>query len=219
MDHQSTRGLQQFKNLVGIKFQLYNSLFTSLPFHRIEKTLFETQLIGRHNILNCLFAILTASALGMRLETIRKAIASFKSVPGRLQLKKIGDIQFIDDTYNSNPGSFRAALEFLKEFKIRDRKGVVCGDMLELGESSEELHREIGGIVADVLFDYVIAAGPQSKYLVNEALARGFDPKRIHHVKDSVEAGRLLSEIAVPGDMVLVKGSRGMKMETLREVL
>lgn len=184
---------------------------------RIEKTLFETQLIGRHNIMNCLFAILTASALGMRLETIRKAIASFKSVPGRLQLKKIGDIQFIDDTYNSNPGSFRAALELLKEFKIRDRKAVVCGDMLELGESSEALHREIGGIVADVLFDYVIAAGPQSKYLVDEALVRGFDAKRIHHVKNSAEAGRLLGELAIPGDMVLVKGSRGMKMEKVFE--
>jgi UDP-N-acetylmuramoyl-tripeptide--D-alanyl-D-alanine ligase len=184
---------------------------------RIEKTLFETQLIGRHNILNCLFAILAASSMGMPLEVIRKAIASFSAVPGRLHLKKLGDVQFIDDTYNSNPGSFRAALEILKEFKSRDRKAVVCGDMLELGDSSEALHREIGAVVADVLFDYVIAAGPYSKHLVDEALARGFDAKRIHHVKNSAEAGRLLAEIAAPGDMVLVKGSRGMKMEKVFE--
>ncbi len=186
-------------------------------FYLNGKDLFETQLIGRHNILNSLFAILTAVSLGIDLPSIQKAISSFKAVPGRLNLKNVEGIFFLDDSYNSNPGSFRASLETLKEFKIRERKGVVCGDMLELGESSEKFHREMGELIAGLLFDFVIAAGPLSKYLVDEAVKNGFDSGRIFHVKDSTEAGKLCREIAVAGDRVLVKGSRGTHMEKVFE--
>jgi UDP-N-acetylmuramoyl-tripeptide--D-alanyl-D-alanine ligase len=183
----------------------------------LERALFETQLIGRHNVVNCLFAILAGSVLGVDFPLIQKGISTFKPVPGRLTLKKIDGIQFIDDSYNSNPGSFKAAVEILKEFKIRDRKGIVCGDMLELGSKSEEMHREIGALMAELLFDFIIAAGPMSKYLVDEALKKGFDPTRIHHVDDSAAAGKLLREMATAGDLVLVKGSRGTKMEKVFE--
>ncbi len=179
----------------------------------VEGELFETSLIGRHNVVNCLYAIEAALILGMPLDSIQKAIQSFKAVPGRMSVKNIDGIFFLDDSYNSNPNSFRAALETLKDFKMRGRKGVVCGDMLELGAQAEELHREIGAWMAELLFDFVIATGPFSKHLVEGALKQGFDPKRITHVKDSVEAGKVCREIALPGDRILVKGSRGMQME------
>ncbi len=179
--------------------------------------IFETPLIGRHNVLNCLLAILVADSLGVELSLIKKALSSFKAIPGRLQFKIVDGYYFLDDSYNSNPTSFKASLETLKEFKIRERKGVVCGDMLELGEGAEKLHREIGAMIAQLLFDYVIATGPLSKFLVDEALKHGFDPKRIYHVKDSVEAGKLCREIATPGDRILVKGSRGTHMEKVFE--
>ncbi|HTL70732.1 MAG TPA: UDP-N-acetylmuramoyl-tripeptide--D-alanyl-D-alanine ligase, partial [Candidatus Eisenbacteria bacterium] len=184
---------------------------------RGETTLFETQLIGRHNVLACLYAVMVGSALGVDFPLIQKGVASFRPVPGRLVLKTIEGVHFIDDTYNSNPTSFRAALDTLKEFKIRERKGVVCGDMLELGDRAEELHRQMGASIAALLFDYVIATGPLSRFLVDEALKNGFDPTRIRHAKDAAEAGRFLRETATPGDMVLVKGSRGTKMETVFE--
>ncbi len=190
---------------------------TGSSFYLNGKDLFETQLIGRHNVLNCLFAIAVAIALGVELSLIQKALTSFKPVNGRMFPKSFDGIQFLDDTYNSNPNSFKASLETLKEFKMRGRKGVVCGDMLELGGQSETLHRQIGALIADWLFDYVIAVGPMSKFLVDEAIQKGFDPKRVHHVADSVEAGRLCREIAQTGDMILVKGSRGMKMEKVFE--
>lgn len=179
----------------------------------VNGQLYETQLLGRHNVLNCLFAIGAGEALGVETATLQKAISSFKPVAGRMVLKQIEGIHFLDDTYNSNPSSFKAALETLKEFKIRERRGVVCGDMLELGGHSEALHREIGALAASMLFDFVIAAGPQCKFLVDEALKRGFEAKKIHHVKDSKEAGKLCREIAAAGDRILVKGSRGMQME------
>ena len=183
----------------------------------VNGELFETSLLGRHNILNCLYAILVAANLGMDISLIKKGIESFRPVAGRLQFKNIEGILFLDDSYNSNPGSFRASLDTLKDLKIRERRGVVCGDMLELGESAERLHRELGAYLAKLLFDFVIAAGPLSKYLVDEAVKNGFDPQRIYHVNDSVGAGRLCREMAVPGDRVLVKGSRGMQMEKVFE--
>jgi UDP-N-acetylmuramoyl-tripeptide--D-alanyl-D-alanine ligase len=182
-----------------------------------EGELFESPLLGRHNILNALAAMQAGRAMGMEAREIRKGLASFKAVAGRLQFRNVDGILFLDDTYNSNPESFRASLETLKEFKIRERKGVVCGDMLELGEHSERLHREIGALMADFLFDFVIAAGPASKALVDEALKRGMNAKKIHPVKNSDEAGKLCRELAQAGDMVLVKGSRGMKMEKVFE--
>jgi len=185
-------------------------------FH-IGAVLYETPLVGRHNVQNCQFAIAIAAALGVDDDSVKKALSTFKPVPGRLSPKTLAGIYFIDDSYNSNPASFRAALETLRELKIRERKGVVCGDMLELGSHSEELHRQLGALIAELLFDYVIATGPLSAHLVDEALKHGFDPQRIRHAKSSAEAGKFLKETVQAGDRVLVKGSRGMQMEKVFE--
>jgi UDP-N-acetylmuramoyl-tripeptide--D-alanyl-D-alanine ligase len=178
---------------------------------------YETQLLGRHNILHCLFAVQVGLALGLDTASLKAALASFKPVPGRLCLKNLDGTLFIDDSYNSNPSSFRAALETLKSFKTRGKKGVLCGDMLELGEQAQALHREIGKFLAQTLFDYVIAAGAHSAALVDEALKNGFPPSKILHATDSAEAGKAARKFVSPGDTVLVKGSRGMQMEKVFE--
>ena len=87
----------------------------------VDGELFETQLIGRHNVINCLYAIEVAKALGLALPSVKKGIQSFKAVGGRMNPKTIEGIFFLDDTYNSNPGSFKVALETLKDFKMRGR--------------------------------------------------------------------------------------------------
>jgi UDP-N-acetylmuramoyl-tripeptide--D-alanyl-D-alanine ligase len=186
-------------------------------FYLNGKDLFETRLLGRHNVFNCLLAITTALSFGVELGVVQKAIASFEPVPGRLCPKNIEGIYFLDDSYNSNPDSFLGALQMLKDLKIRERKGVVCGDMLELGEAAQELHRQMGAAIAGLLFDFVIATGPFSKFLIEEAVKNGFDAQRIYQAKDSAEAGKLCRKIALAGDRVLVKGSRGMKMERVFE--
>lgn len=177
--------------------------------------IYESPLLGRHNTLNALFAIQTAFLLGLGPDEIRKGLSTFKPVAGRLSMREIEGIFFIDDTYNANPDSYKAAFETLKEFKLRERKGIVCGDMFELGPGSEKLHRELGALAAEMLFDFVIAAGPQMKFFAQEAVKRGLEPKRVHHVKDALAAGKLCREIVTAGDRVLVKGSRGMQMERI----
>ena len=181
----------------------------------VEKNLMETPLLGRHNILNCLFAVVAARALGMGFSEIRMALADFRPPAGRLSLRETDGIRFLDDSYNANPTSFRVALETLKELKGRGKKGIVCGDMLELGPDEEKYHRELGAQMADQFPDFVIAVGSRCGALADEALKKGYDPQRMHAVKDSVEAGGILRQMVQPGDCVLVKGSRGMKMERI----
>ncbi len=177
----------------------------------------ETQLVGRHNVLNCLLALQAASALGVASEALQKALAVFKAVPGRLTIKKIANMTFLDDSYNSNPTSFAAAIETLSGIRTDGKKGVVCGDMLELGPEAEAFHRELGRALARSGFHYVVACGTQSAALAEEAVQSGFPRDRIVHVKDSVEAGRACQKFASSGDWVLVKGSRGMQMEKVFE--
>ncbi len=186
-------------------------------FYLNDKEFFETRLIGAHNILNCLLVIAACVSLGMELSEIKNGIASFKPVPGRMNLKTVDGIHFIDDTYNANPLSFRAALEALKDLPVKGKKGVVCGDMLELGKESERLHREIGLLFAGLSFDFLIATGRFSRWLADESTRRGFDAQKIFLAKDSSDAGALCHRVASAGDWVLVKGSRGNQMEKVFE--
>ena len=182
-----------------------------------EKEIFEIPLVGRHNILNAMLAIAAAVTMGADRAKVRQKLKEFKAVTGRLDLKNIDGILFIDDSYNSNPTSFRAALETLKGFKTRGKKGVVFGDMLELGAQAENLHREMGSLLAELLFDFIIAVGPLSRLTVEEALKKGFNSSRVHQAENSVEAGRICRSLVTGGDWVLVKGSRGIKMEKVFE--
>jgi len=177
----------------------------------------KTPLVGRHNVVNCLLAIECAKALGVDIGTIQKALTSFKVVPGRLTFKTLSDIIFLDDSYNSNPTSFGAALKTLKGLETRGKKGVVCGDMLELGAQCEMLHREAGRGLAQMRPDFVVATGPLSACLAEEAVKHGFPAEKMFHVKDSVEAGKVCQKLASAGDLVLLKGSRGMQMEKVLE--
>ena len=178
---------------------------------------FETQLMGRHNVLNCLLALQCALSMGLDIPSLQRSLKEFRPVSGRLCPKNLKGIVFLDDSYNSNPHSFRAALETLKELKTTGKKGLVCGDMLELGEDSEKWHRQMGSLIAGHSLDYVVAAGSQSKFLVEEAIQDGYHESKIFHAKDSADAARVCHTWAHSGDLVLVKGSRGMQMEKVFE--
>ena len=190
---------------------------TGTSFQLNGKEVFETSLIGRHNIINSLLAIAVALTFGAPMEDIRRSLKEFKPVSGRLNLKNIEDVIFIDDSYNSNPVSFRAALETLKSFKTRGKKGVVFGDMLELGSQAEAFHREAGSLLSQLMFDFVIATGPLANFAAQEALKNGVNSSSVYMASDSAEAGKICRGLVAAGDMVLVKGSRAMKMEKVFE--
>jgi UDP-N-acetylmuramoyl-tripeptide--D-alanyl-D-alanine ligase len=118
----------------------------------------------------------------------------------------------IDDTYNSSPFACESALRTLAGVAMKGRKIAVLGDMLELGKHTEDAHKRIGAVVKETS-DALVVVGPRSAFTKEGAIMAGMDPERIFEFKDSQEAGEFLETFIVPGDVVLIKGSQGMRME------
>jgi UDP-N-acetylmuramoyl-tripeptide--D-alanyl-D-alanine ligase len=172
---------------------------------------------GRHNVANVLAAAAVGVALGLPLEEIARGLAAARPVGGRGVWKRAGEVMILDDTYNASPASVRAALETLGARRAGRRAVVVLGDMLELGALTDEAHREVGRLVAALPADDFVGFGRAAGLAVEAA--RGAGLTAAHHAatfEDTV--GYLLKSLA-PGDVVLVKGSRGMRMERVVDAL
>ncbi|MFA5155869.1 MAG: UDP-N-acetylmuramoyl-tripeptide--D-alanyl-D-alanine ligase [Candidatus Omnitrophota bacterium] len=177
---------------------------------------FSLNTCGRHNVYNALAAVAAARAFGIEYKTIIRRLASFTFPAGRLSLKSCNKVKFIDDTYNSNPLSLKQALDALEKLEGAGRKIFVMGDMLELGEAKEAFHCEAGFNAAKIC-DIFIAVGSLSRLAAKEAASCGLKAKSIFTCDSALEARDILvNKISLKdGDIVLVKGSRGMKMENV----
>jgi UDP-N-acetylmuramoyl-tripeptide--D-alanyl-D-alanine ligase len=165
---------------------------------------------GMFNIYN----LLAAASIGYLFEIdpsrIKRAIDSFTGVPMRLEVKEIDGIRVINDVYNANPASMEEALKELVRVK-RGRIIAVLGDMLELGTYEGEAHKRLGRLLSALAIDILIAVGTRMAVAASEFQGKGYP------VQNAEEAGRLLREILRRGDTVLIKGSRGMRMEKVLE--
>lgn len=172
---------------------------------------FALKTLGYYNIYNSLLAIAVARILGLGYRDIARRLSSFRLPKSRLNLVEIKGVRFIDDTYNSNPLSMKQALAVLGNFAVSGRKILVMGDMLELGAQSLSLHAEAVKQALRVA-DAVITVGNLTKSCLDNLSSQ---KDNIFTCQTSSEAkGILFERIGIrPGDIVLVKGSRGMKME------
>ncbi|MDR1535125.1 MAG: UDP-N-acetylmuramoyl-tripeptide--D-alanyl-D-alanine ligase [Planctomycetota bacterium] len=168
-------------------------------------------LLGLHNIGNCLAAMLAARHLGIPFAEAGEALGRAKPVAGRLQpLATAAGLLVINDSYNANPNSVLAALNVLADLP-EGRKIAVVGDMLELGRESRRLHREVGLSAGLMDIDALFTVGSESAAMAEAAQA---SVRLVVHHYSSLEALWLdLRGFLLPGDRVLVKGSRGMLME------
>jgi len=183
-----------------------------------SKDIFAINSLGIHNVYNALAAIAVARLLKVPYYSIEKSLASFKSSDMRMAPDRARGVDIINDAYNSNPLSMSAALEVLESYPAFSR-WVVFGDMLELGDKSEYFHRMAGVLVAKSGADGLLTFGEYSKYALAEAGASGMHRKNLWHCATPAEAARILRRVAKKGDVILVKGSRGMKMERVIEKL
>jgi len=181
--------------------------------------------LGAHNVQNALAAAALTHAAGVKFKDIAAGLESFAPFEKRLQVQKlIGGIGLVNDAYNANPSSMLAALETLHRMDHSHKKVAVLGDMLELGAQSVAAHQDIGRQVARLGFDALLAAGEFAETLVAAAWQAGMSRKKAMFfakkeqisiwLREEITAGRLQ-----PGDWVLVKGSRGMRMETITQEL
>jgi len=177
--------------------------------------------LGRHNVLNALAAAALAHGVGISFEDICRGLSDFVPYDKRLQLEQVGGgLKVINDTYNANPASMLAALETVRGLKNGQKAVAVLGDMLELGSESADAHRSIGRAAARLGYDYLLAYGSFAGAMVEGARENGmeeeqakvFDDKEliVTQVRELASNGRLGA-----GDLLLVKGSRGVAMETV----
>ncbi len=174
-------------------------------------------LLGAHNVLNATAALAAAWRLGVNPEVAASGLAVFTPPAMRSHMVETpGGIRLFHDAYNANPDSMRAALAVLKEQP--PRRIAVLGDMLEIGPTEAAEHYNLGREVAHSA-DLLIAVGPRSRAVVEGARDAGLPDEVLNWWETSADAAREIVGLAQPGDTVLVKGSRGMKMESVADAL
>jgi UDP-N-acetylmuramoyl-tripeptide--D-alanyl-D-alanine ligase len=180
----------------------------------LKKYKFTLRALGYHNIYNALIAIAVGRLFGIEYKEIALRLSGFDFPRNRLKFRQLNKIRFIDDTYNSNPASLKQALDALANFKNKGRKILVMGDMLELGEKEEFFHCQAGRRIGRVC-DTFVAVGKLSQLAGRVARAYGLDARNIFNCESSRQARDVLFNKISPNedDVILVKGSRLMRME------
>ena len=174
-------------------------------------------LAGRHNVINALAAAAAGVALGIPLADVARGLAAVRPVAGRCVWRQAGAVSILDDTYNASPVSVRAALDTVGAHRRGRRVIVVLGDMLELGAITDDTHREVGRAVAALPADEFVGVGRAMQAAVEAAKEAGLtEARHLTTFEDTV--AHLLKRLTA-GDLVLVKGSRGMRMERVVDAL
>ncbi|MDD5396870.1 MAG: UDP-N-acetylmuramoyl-tripeptide--D-alanyl-D-alanine ligase [Candidatus Moranbacteria bacterium] len=174
-------------------------------------------ILAGHYVYAALVGVAAGVVFKMNLIDIAQALENFHSPAGRMNLIQGANGSFIiDDTYNASPISTLAALNVLNELKGQ-RKIAILGDMLELGDSTEEGHREVAKKIFAQRADVFMAVGDRMKFAVAELIALGFPAANIFQFDDPENAGKKIAEMLSVGDLVLVKGSQGTRMEKVVE--
>jgi UDP-N-acetylmuramoyl-tripeptide--D-alanyl-D-alanine ligase len=183
-------------------------------------TEFVLPLLGGHNIINATAAVAVGAKHGISWDDLRMAVADMRPEKKRGEVTKFRDgFAVIDDSYNSNPKALTEMIRFLARLKGYSRKIVVAGEMLELGPSSADLHRACGEEAAGAGAALILAVQGEARSILDGARGAGVEESRLRFAADADEAGRILAAEIRSGDVVLIKGSRGVKLERALDAL
>lgn len=206
------RILYKQKAPTGFQFRIHYD-GTSIPIS-VEGVL------GKHHI----YPLLAGFTIGIMQEinvvTIEKALSCHQAPPGRMRiLSGIKGTTIIDDSYNSSPVATEEALATLGEIKTEGKKVAVLGDMLELGQYSVEEHKKIGKKAVDVC-ELLLTVGPRARHIAQEAISNGMNKNNVFQYDDARNAGKELETKLTEGDVILIKGSQGVRTEhTVEEIM
>lgn len=170
---------------------------------------------GRHMVGNAVLAAAVAIEFGRDIDDVAKALSAAELTGGRLQRRVVAGLSFLDDSYNANPDSMRAALATLTSIPADGRRIAVLGRMAELGDLEDAEHRQLGEAVAQSDVDVVIGVGEAGALIIEGATAAGADESAAIHCSDQQAVAAFLKASATGDDLILVKGSRSAAMETV----
>jgi UDP-N-acetylmuramoyl-tripeptide--D-alanyl-D-alanine ligase len=216
--HQITYSLRGPATVRGHLEVAGESLFINVEGIAPAPVRFPVPLEGSHNALNLLGAIALAHGLGLTPDEMQRGLNTFTPPPGRSEVHHWNGIKVMADTYNANPTSVTAALETLFAGKLSGETWVCLGDMLEMGTLEETLHRGLAEPLQRYGVKHVFLYGPRMKWLADELKKNSFAGTVEHYEAHETMAARLKGSVK-PGDRVLLKGSRGMRMENVWKAL
>jgi UDP-N-acetylmuramoyl-tripeptide--D-alanyl-D-alanine ligase len=171
--------------------------------------------IGYCNIHNALAALATGHTLGISGKDMSRGLENYQQIPQRNEQIHYEGVTLINDAYNANPQSMRAAIKTLSEFDTQGKRFLVIGDMLELGPLSESAHHELGQEITLSNLDHLVTVGPLASLVAESAKKNSRHPLQIGKFKTHAEAVSYLLRNVNKGDCLLIKGSRGAKMENV----
>jgi len=174
---------------------------------------------GIHNVTNALAAAAVGTALTLSGSMIAQGLSRFRPAAMRSQIVTHHGVHIINDCYNANPASMKAALQLLAQWSPARERIAVLGDMLELGPESGQLHQDVGQFLATQRLSRLIVCGTLGRDIAEGARRSGMAGSQIEEVVDAAAAADHLKRTVRQGDVVLVKASRGMKMEQVVQVL
>jgi UDP-N-acetylmuramoyl-tripeptide--D-alanyl-D-alanine ligase len=178
---------------------------------------FRINLVGRHQVVNALFAIAVGGQLGLARSEVSKGLAQCKPPRMRLQLWEHNGVSVLDDAYNANADSMLAALQTLRDLPCKGRRVAVLGDMAELGAQSEAAHEEVGRRAAELGIGQLFAVGKMAPLLARGARDAGLN--RVLEFADVEGAGLALKSFLKNGDLLLLKASRVARLERIAQML
>ncbi len=183
-----------------------------------KNTAFQLIIPGKHQIINALAAVWIGNHYKMEAGSLQRGLEKVIISDMRFETHSISGAKVINDAYNASPESMEASIAVFENMKGY-RRILVLGDVLELGDYSEEGHRKVGAFLSKGDFYRLITKGKDSKWIGMEAIKKGFPAEKVYHVESNEKAAKLLDSWLSPQDLVLVKGSRGMKMEEIIEYI
>jgi UDP-N-acetylmuramoyl-tripeptide--D-alanyl-D-alanine ligase len=181
----------------------------------------ELPLIGRHNVMNALAALAAASVWGIGAAEAQVVFPTLAPADKRGEVVRFENgLAVINDSYNSSPTALNALAELLAATPGYRRRILAAGEMLELGTSAAALHRECGKLAGSLSgIDWIVGVRGDAAELVRAAIDAGHAPERAKVFENSDEAAKFLAEFVAGGDLLLLKGSRGVKMEKILEAI
>jgi UDP-N-acetylmuramoyl-tripeptide--D-alanyl-D-alanine ligase len=200
----------QFSSLSEMRFEIQTPdalLAAVVPF------------VGKHLLYDIVAAVAVASYYGLSSEEIEAGLTQLRSLPMRGETITLGEITIRDESYNSNPTAVECLLDTLFQVKGYKRTILVLGDMLELGRESPALHYRVGQSVSRLKPERLITVGDESKMIQLGATDNGLEEARCVHFEKATQAAEFLQDLLQAGDLVVVKGSRGIRMDQLVEAL
>jgi UDP-N-acetylmuramoyl-tripeptide--D-alanyl-D-alanine ligase len=182
---------------------------------KIEESEFNINVFGRHHVYNLLAAYAACRTAGYEFTKINTRQIKLSPAPMRGEVIAQGGVTIINDSYNANPESVRAGLEGFRQMPAAGRRILILGDMLELGQRSEKYHRELGNQLGKFEFALAIIVGEWCRFVLEGARQAGVAVTKVRSFRNVDEAGRGIADLIHAGDVIYVKGSRGIGLEKL----